>query len=311
MLGDRSQLDPVLAELVKPLHNKGIDVVACNTSDVKQSSRPRIALLSGLIDDPGEIIKNKDWMKKFETGKTGIVAAVQTDKSGYTAENETSFLAEWENAEAEKRIFLSFTAADAKAAHAAAQALHEKGYVTFVFLNSGGHKPQYDAGFTGRMFSEATHHIVLDTRNARKSEGVLFEVSVLASTRTDESDTPPTNPDGSGPTGRNGSPKKPTDGPTGGANEEDSNDFDKKAFVNGIKKGWVVTENPEIPGKLFIHRKQSRGTLIDMLYTVKKESDGSWTVYEPSGSGGANSFGTRLGSIKRAPSVNIGSCTCR
>jgi hypothetical protein len=71
-----------------------------------------------------------------------------------------------------------------------------------------------------------------------------------------------------------------------------------------------VTQNPDVPGKIFIHREQSGGILEDLLFNVKVESDGSWTVYDPSGAGGVRSFGRRLGSIERPPRVVVGQCTC-
>jgi hypothetical protein len=87
------------------------------------------------------------------------------------------------------------------------------------------------------------------------------------------------------------------------------NGFDKQAFLKGLN-GWVVSRNSNgVPNKIFIHRAVSSNALVDLLYNVKLESDGSWTVYDPGGSG-VPSFGRRIGSIERPPLVRIIPCNC-
>jgi hypothetical protein len=147
------------------------------------------------------------------------------------------------------------------------------------------------------MFSQAGHHIVLDTKNARKSHGVWLEAS-LARGDTDGRPDPP----------RSGPPKKPSSPSTGNPSGSRNGEFDKRAFTDGVTNRWVVTRNPEIPNKLFVHRSSSGGMLEDLLYNIKVESNGTWTVYEP---GGGGSFGTRVGSVRRPSGVSIGRCTCQ
>jgi hypothetical protein len=293
LLGDAGKLDPVLAELVAPMQARGIDVVAGDTSVVRLSKRPRIARLSGMPTNQPADITHVPWMDEFLRGKTGFVAGVKSADRGHAATTKDKFLAEWQKATVDRRVFLSFTSADVKAAHKAAQALRERGYVTFVFLNPGETTPRYDAVFVGSMFSQAGHHIVLDTGNARKSHGVLFEAR-LARGGTD------------GPGTGNSRPTKPK-GPPG----DRKGAFDEEAFVRGVSNGWVVTENPAIPDKLFVHRAISGGMLVDLLYNIKVESDGSWTVYKPGQTYGSRSFGSRLGSVRRPTGVSIGSCNCQ
>jgi hypothetical protein len=261
---------------------------------------------------PPTDIMHAPWMNEFLSGATGFVAGAQTAEPGHAAKTKDKFLAEWQKAAASKRVFLSFTSADIKAAHAAAQALHARGYVTFVFLNPGKPKPRYDATFTGKMFLEAGHHIVLDTQNARKSRGVWLEATLAREITGGPGKSPGQGgPRGSlsrGQTRGDGPPNKSRGAARGGAVAAG---FDEQAFVDGVRNRWVVTENPATPGKLFVHREISGGMLVGLLYHVKIESDGSWTVYEPSGSRGAQSFGSRLGSIDRPPRVDIGSCNCQ
>jgi hypothetical protein len=278
LLGERSNLDPFFIELIKPLDSKGIDVVAGDTSVVPLSkpNRPRIALLAGMPTELSIDDKKPPWMKEFVSGTMGIVAGTQISQKGYTAETEDQFLGKWRAAEKDKRVFLSFTSADVKEAQAIAKALQERGYVTFTFLNSGEHKPRYDTAIAGNLFSEAGHFIVLDTANSRKSPGVWLEATLARSLSMG---------------------KKAV-----------VNGFDEQSFIDGVSKRWIVTENPEIPGKLFVHREISGGALNDLLYNIRIETNGSWTVYRPKGT---KTYGTRLGTITSPPSVEIGSCNCR
>jgi hypothetical protein len=85
LLGDRAQLDPLLKVLVDPLGKHGIDVVAGDTSEVKmpKSSRPRVALLSGMPTvDRGPEWRKATWMKEFEKGTAGFVAGVKSSGEG-------------------------------------------------------------------------------------------------------------------------------------------------------------------------------------------------------------------------------------
>ena len=286
LLGNRSQLDPVLSELVEPLNAKKIDVVAGNTSDIKKTWRPRVALLSGLATNPDEIVTTEKWMKEFISGMTGYVASVktktETNTDGFVANTQDEFISKWEKASPDQRVFLSFTVDDVKIAHKIEETLNGRGYVTFVFLNPKNLNPIYDASLVGKMFKEAEHRLVLDTKNARKKPGVLFEALLAAN-----------NPSGSDIIGGGEPPNKPIDSSSDSA----SDSFDEKAFVHGLKKDWVVTKNPEIPNKLFVHREISGGTLVDLLYYVEKESNGSWTVYDSSRN--------RLGTIKKLPKASI------
>lgn len=85
--------------------------------------------------------------------------------------------------------------------------------------------------------------------------------------------------------------------------------FDEQAFLRGIKE-WVVSRNSNgIPNKIFIHRAEIGMSLVDLLYNVRVEADGSWTIFDPEGTE-VRSFGRRIGSIKRPPSVRIIPCGC-
>jgi len=264
LLGDKSHIDPVLKELVKPLHEKGIDVFAGDASGNWPTTRPRIALLTGMSTAQPTDFDDLEWMASFKSGATGCVLGAKTSEPTGAAQTESEFVTKWQNADPGKRVFLSFTSEDVEWAEKAAQVFQAKGYVTFVCLKSGESAPPYDPKFVGDMFSQASHHLVLDTENARKNPGVWLEA-------------------------------EQADKFMNGLNEE--------AFTKGVRGGWVVTKNPSIPKRLFIHRYSSGGMLNDLMYRVKVEVDGSWTVF--------NSNGSRAGSIGNPPRVSIGSCNCQ
>jgi hypothetical protein len=86
---------------------------------------------------------------------------------------------------------------------------------------------------------------------------------------------------------------------------------DSQQLLRGIDSGWIVTENPHDRGRLFVHRSRNAERLIDLVYLVKVENDGAWTVYEPVRTNVGSEFGRRVGSVKPPQSVSIGSCDCR
>lgn len=325
LLGNPAYMDPLLARLVPTLHRLKIDVVAGDTSVIDLTARPRVALLNGMPQTPPEGYARKPWMDEFASGKAGFVAGARGASPGQTAKTQRQFLDAWNKAAPENRVFLSFTAADVGEARKVARALRDEGYVTFVFLQSGQAKPQYDAHLVGVMFAQAGHHLVLDTASARRSHGVWFEAILANDFRR------PDGPPGPEPGGVGSRPKPPPGKPgPGGAGASAGSQrppapvadgqpsppspdelpvrqappggFDEQAFRHGVSNQWVVTRNPSTPGKLFIHRESSGGALRGLLYYVKVESDGSWTVQKPNGS--------TAGSLKNPPHVSIGLCTC-
>jgi hypothetical protein len=284
VIGRRARLDPVLQMLETPLHARGIDVVAGNTAAYKIGSRPRLAPLTGMPTAKASADWNsRPWMDEFRRGATGFVAGVKSTR-GRRAANSDEFLSAWRAASRDRRVFISFTAKDAGAAEAAAKALTAKGYVAFVFIRPSASAPTYDTALVGRMFHEAGHHFVVDTPNARKSAGVWLEATIAKGFR---------GPEGTGG-GTRPAPKPRTPAPS----ESWSG---RERFLRDIDS-WVVTRNPDIPGKLFIHRESTGAMLVDLLYTVKVESNGSWVVYDK--------YGSRLGKLSNPPDVSIGRCSC-
>jgi hypothetical protein len=87
--------------------------------------------------------------------------------------------------------------------------------------------------------------------------------------------------------------------------------FDADAFTAGVRGTWVVTENEDYPGKLFVHRRQEGRSLVDLMYHVKVEANGEWSVYRPDAYQIRPSYGTFLARVARPAGVKIGPCSCR
>jgi len=79
----------------------------------------------------------------------------------------------------------------------------------------------------------------------------------------------------------------------------------RRTFLKGIEKGWVVTENPSISNRLFVHESESDNQLVNPLYQIKVGQDGSWTVYN----WGESAPQGRIVS-REVPNVSIGACDC-
>jgi hypothetical protein len=312
VVGNRAMLNPVLVTLEEQLDSKGIDVVSSGGFRIALSGRPRVVELSGME------ITNRDyssapWMNDFVTGATGFIAGVLPDGQVNQASDSDAFLALWHTTSKDRRVFISFTAADIDYATRVQEALESQGYVAFIFLNrpsvlgARGPTPRYNATLVGSMFREAGNHLLIDTPNARKSPGVFLEASLMASILIGP---PPPSPP---PVPIVVPPLKPRPSPSLGAA-----DFDETKFTAGVTGDWVVTENPQHRGVLYVHQTQtSDGTLIGLLYLIQVGSDGSWAIYDPdfpifgpAATKRRRSLGRHVGSIASPPNVQIGPCTC-
>jgi glutaredoxin len=115
---------------------------------------------------------NESWVNEFVDGYMGGLAAVQKSPA------ENSFFNLWRAESEEKRIFISFTQADREAAYAVKSSLESKGYVVFIYLNEFG-QPSQSASEAGAMMKTAGQHFIIDSKNARKSPGVIIESQIL------------------------------------------------------------------------------------------------------------------------------------
>jgi hypothetical protein len=155
ILGNRQSIDPLLSELVEPLHQNGIDVVTGEVAKVPLGNRPRVVLLSTVSMQKPEHYVNGEWMQDFLAGKAGVIAGAQSDIPRANLSSEDEFRIVWEQTPQSKRIFISFARADIKVAQQIKAVLESKGYAAFTFLNPQTGSPKYDASFSGRIFSQA------------------------------------------------------------------------------------------------------------------------------------------------------------
>ena len=173
LVGNLAAVDPLLETLVDPLNSHGIDVVGDGINSAPLRGRPRVALLAGVPEVPPPNYASVSWMADFQRGANGFVAGAKTDASVQQVRTQNEFVQEWLQTPQDRRVFISFTARDVKVAYKIKQALEESQYVAFIFINPSRNPslagPVYDAQFTGRMFSQSGHYLVVDTRNARRS----------------------------------------------------------------------------------------------------------------------------------------------
>ena len=296
VIGARGKLDPLLKTLEAPLQKRGIDVVAGDTANHPLGTRPRVARLSGMpTAKPPAGWKSRPWMKSFEAGRTGFLAAAPGE-GRKRARSSSEFLQAWKRAPADQRVFLSFTRKDVRAAESAARALEARGYVTFIYLTSKSKGPKYDTTTVGRLYAEAGHRLVVDTPNARRSEGVWLEARLAR-----PGGRPP--PESSRERGGRHTSRSASSKPSSPHVEP----WVERKFVRDIREG-VVTKNPAKPDTLFVHRTMRNGRLVDLTYLIKVGKDGSWTVHEARP---GRKFGRRVGKLGKAlDGVSIGTCNC-
>lgn len=181
LIGSPKKLIGILKPLIEPLDALGIDVIAGNSKRLRKfENRPWIANLSGFSNQSLEDIQKADWMKKFVLGNLGYIAGVKLDSNDQKTLNEKDFIFKWNSVPKKKRVFISFTSEDFDVAKKISSLLMENGYAVFTFLNKSNSSLDYNAEFTGKMFFEASSHLVIDTLKSRESIGVLFEAALLS-----------------------------------------------------------------------------------------------------------------------------------
>lgn len=182
---------PLLSDVARDLDKAGIDVLHSWRSHealLKRdpaSQRPMVAPLleygEGLHATPARKgprwdririeVARLGWMKDFDRGVAGALAAVKRSGQGDV------FQKRWNLADRSLRVFLSFTKEDLAKAQQVRAALERQGYEVFIYLNGEG-ATRYSAKEVGRLFAEAGQHFVLETKHATKSLGVRYEARI-------------------------------------------------------------------------------------------------------------------------------------
>jgi hypothetical protein len=116
----------------------------------------------------------------------GALLAVRPSRSEATAQlcstappsvsqKVCDFLESWRRAPSQQRVFVAFTRADRTHAERVQKALETAGYVVFLYLRSDQEDAWAEPDLVGSLFTESGSRYVLDTENARNSDGVRFE----------------------------------------------------------------------------------------------------------------------------------------
>lgn len=198
--------DPMLAAWETALDARGIDVVQGAARDLgfRTARRPRLAKLAGFPAPTGDHARPApdDWRVPFERGAFDYLAAFRPADtaipSGAASPDIDQFLHEWSRASQNGRIFMAYTKDDAAAAKTVADVLRAQGYVVFTYIRGNDAAPWAKPEVVGQLFREAGHHFVIDTPNARKSVGVVFEALALARLKETTKQAAPARASGSG-----------------------------------------------------------------------------------------------------------------
>lgn len=144
---------------------------------LEADSRPRVAELMALRSVATPNGDSPRWAADFRTGLIGALVAAKT-RGDPNPPSDSTLAVEWVNSQT--RIFLSFARQDHATALLVQEALRAEGYSVFTYLNDTA-SPVYETEIVQRLFAEATHHLVIDTENARQSPGVRSELEAIVS----------------------------------------------------------------------------------------------------------------------------------
>jgi hypothetical protein len=178
---DPAAYHPILHEIADVLDPVGIDVVQDWRSKIWASPRPIVAPLakypiSGMLG-------TAEWIRDFNSGVMGALIAF---KPRGKLKHDT-FRKQWYDMPVEQRIFISFARADAAHAQRVRAALEAKGYSVFTYIKRTEDKLTEHSLSVGEYFSTAGAHLVIDTDEARNSQGVLAEALALVTYRGTQS----------------------------------------------------------------------------------------------------------------------------
>lgn len=125
-------------------------------------------------------LQKERWIERFRSGAfEALVAVAAHGPLAGEPPSEDEFLAAWERATPQQRVFISYARADhSEYALRVQRALTELGYVVYVYRNDSGAIAR-SARVVGRVFVEAGQRFVIDSSDARQSLGVRFEADFV------------------------------------------------------------------------------------------------------------------------------------
>ena len=145
-------------------------------------SKPTLSHLDG-FPSATPISETKPWMREFVAGTAnGAALLAYRGKAPKTAAHK-DFTSRWFQADASRRVFISFTRSDYASAEAVRRILESRGYNVFTYIESEDQDPPFSPYEVGRLFDSAGSHFVIDSINARKSDGIYFEAALTSQLR--------------------------------------------------------------------------------------------------------------------------------
>jgi hypothetical protein len=159
----------VLTPIAPDLDIIGIDVVQNSTSEVQAKGRPILAPLLG-FQIGGLSSYYSRWVRDLFEDKYSLLMAAENRNNPSTS----SFKSVWDNADKDKRIFISFASEDVESAQQIKNILEGKGYTVFIYLDRHG-SSTLNAEEIGYYLRTTGNGLVIDTKIARTKEGVLAE----------------------------------------------------------------------------------------------------------------------------------------
>jgi len=182
--------DAFLQELRPMIEALGLGVRTQWSGMALQSppASPTVAPLRG-FPSTASVPNDAAFVRLFNAGAHHEAALVAVrPRSGMTPPATAQQLARaWKDAPTTSRVFVSFTRADAAYARLLRLALETRGYSVFTYIRGDFLSLPFNAVEVGRFFREAGHHIVIDSREARKSVGVAAERLALEGRLLDRS----------------------------------------------------------------------------------------------------------------------------
>lgn len=169
--------DPILAPLEGPLHERGIDLVMGQTRDLPlHAERPRLGRLEGFVIQEAIEQDSEVWRQQFVRGQETLLAVKpRSQPTDGAVFSETEFLDLWKAEASDRRVFVAYARQDREVASVVRQVLESRGYIVFTYLEADAKAPWAHPRNVGKFFAEAGHHLVIDSHDARVSEGTLFE----------------------------------------------------------------------------------------------------------------------------------------
>jgi hypothetical protein len=181
VLDGATSTHPVIKDIVDYLDAKGIDVRNGAEAFDPVSNRPQVTDLRNFPIDAALAGSDDPFTPSFNAGVETERAYLVAVKSVGTPQPKSlqDFVSVWDASQRSNRVFLSFSGKDLKLAQTVADSLRAKNYVVFLFKNDEAGLPNVNPVETGRFFKQASHHLVIDTSNARASAAVNAEALSL------------------------------------------------------------------------------------------------------------------------------------